>query len=207
MHDGLEQRRRTQNNNYISCSLISNTTFIHVVTQCHVICTCSTVKSNYEWKASLFGSQFWTGSARISDDLSNPIRWPDSWSLRREKRTGITWIPQRISNDIHYKVWDEIIYPFPNCIVEVWVCACLSILEFNLIYGSKKGPLRTVSAWLLLTFIRSPSMSCNKKQYMRKHIAWSSWNSRNINAKICYLYFDTPATSTILLLIAVMPSV
>ena len=36
---------------------------------------------------------------------------------------GLTWIPAWISNYIHYKVWDEITYPFPNfnsCTVEVW---------------------------------------------------------------------------------------
>ena len=36
---------------------------------------------------------------------------------------GLTTIPSRISNYIHYKVWDKIAYPFPNCnscAVEVW---------------------------------------------------------------------------------------
>ena len=35
---------------------------------------------------------------------------------------GITWIPARIGNFIHYKVWDVITYPFINfngCTVEV----------------------------------------------------------------------------------------
>ena len=37
--------------------------------------------------------------------------------------TWIDLIPAWISNYIHYKVWDEITYPFPNfngCTVEVW---------------------------------------------------------------------------------------
>ena len=36
---------------------------------------------------------------------------------------GVTWIPAWISDYIHYKVWDEITYSFPNfnsCTVEVW---------------------------------------------------------------------------------------
>ena len=38
-------------------------------------------------------------------------------------RHGLTLIPAWISNYIHYDVWDEIAYPFPNgngCTVEVW---------------------------------------------------------------------------------------
>ena len=36
---------------------------------------------------------------------------------------GLTLIPAWVSNHIHYQVWDEITYPFPNfnsCTVEVW---------------------------------------------------------------------------------------
>ena len=35
----------------------------------------------------------------------------------------LTWINFNISNYIHYEVWDEIIYPFPNfnsATVETW---------------------------------------------------------------------------------------
>ena len=56
---------------------------------------------------------------------------------------GLTFIPARISNYIHYKVQEEITYPFPNfnvAVVEIWgwikhvisyfywTCDCLSIL-------------------------------------------------------------------------------
>ena len=27
---------------------------------------------------------------------------------------GLTWIPAWINDNIYYKVWDEIMYPFPN---------------------------------------------------------------------------------------------
>ena len=50
---------------------------------------------------------------------------------------------------MHYKVWDEITYPFPNlngCTDEVWEatlnCACdyLSMPGLKLIHVSKRGP-------------------------------------------------------------------
>ena len=33
---------------------------------------------------------------------------------------GLTLIPASISNYIHYKVWDEITYQFPNFSGDVW---------------------------------------------------------------------------------------
>ena len=67
---------------------------------------------------------------------------------------GLTLIPAWISNYIHYKVWDEIIYPFLNCNgatveVEEWIsnfiphftgaCDYLSMLGFKLNHVSKSG--------------------------------------------------------------------
>ena len=66
------------------------------------------------------------------------VRWP-----------RITRIPWWTSNDIHYKVWDDITYPFPNCTIEGWECACLSMLEFNLIHVSKMGPSSSVATALV----------------------------------------------------------
>ena len=45
----------------------------------------------------------------------------DSWGAIYQH--GLILITAWISNYIHYKVWDEIIYPFPNfngATVEVW---------------------------------------------------------------------------------------
>ena len=63
-------------------------------------------------------------------------------------------IPAWISNYVHYKVWDEIIYQFPNfngCTVEFgngwvisshiyWACDYLCILVLKLNHVSKRGP-------------------------------------------------------------------
>ena len=57
---------------------------------------------------------------------------------------GLTLIPIWISNYIHHKVWDEIVYPFPNfyccyhCSFEMdnyllhWKCDNVSMLRFKL---------------------------------------------------------------------------
>ena len=45
-------------------------------------------------------------------DLRSPVHWH-----------GLTLIPVRLSSYIHYKIWDEMIYLFPNfngATVEVW---------------------------------------------------------------------------------------
>ena len=38
---------------------------------------------------------------------------------------GLTWIPAWLINYIHYKVWDEITYPFPNfngeTLMDMWL--------------------------------------------------------------------------------------
>ena len=55
------------------------------------------------------------GPARI-----NPALF-DTWDLFYQ--SGLTLIPAGISNHIHYKLWDEITYPFPNfngAAVNVW---------------------------------------------------------------------------------------
>ena len=47
---------------------------------------------------------------------------------------GLTLIPVFISNHIHYKMWDEIVYPFQNfngAIVEVWELISNFISHFN----------------------------------------------------------------------------
>ena len=47
--------------------------------------------------------------------------WPDTSGTFYQH--GLTVISAWISNHIHYNVWDEITYPFPNfngCTVEVW---------------------------------------------------------------------------------------
>ena len=72
---------------------------------------------------------------------------------------SITLIPAWISNYIHYNVWDEITYPFPNfniCTVEVCKCVCnlthyygcdyLSMLVLKLIHVSIRGH-RSQQAW------------------------------------------------------------
>ena len=46
-----------------------------------------------------------------------------SYSDAKSQTKWIILIPAWISNYIHYKVWDEITYPFPNfnsCTIEVW---------------------------------------------------------------------------------------
>ena len=46
----------------------------------------------------------------------------------------LTWIPAWISNYIHYKVWDEITYPFSNvngCTIEVWKWRSNFVPHFN----------------------------------------------------------------------------
>ena len=51
-----------------------------------------------------------------ADELLHKAWGPFYWH-------GLTLIPAWISNYIHYKVWDEITYPFPNAnggTVEVW---------------------------------------------------------------------------------------
>ena len=53
-----------------------------------------------------------SGSAQEGSDLWSPFNWHD-----------YTFITAWISNYIHYKVRDEIAYPFPkfnNCTVQVW---------------------------------------------------------------------------------------
>ena len=42
---------------------------------------------------------------------------------------GLAWIAARISSHIANKVWDEIIYPFPN-FYEVWEWICNFMLQF-----------------------------------------------------------------------------
>ena len=57
----------------------------------------------------------------ISDDIMTEERSPH-YSGPFYKH-GLTLIPAWISNHIHYKVWDEITYPFLNfngATVEVW---------------------------------------------------------------------------------------
>ena len=69
--------------------------------------------------------------------------------------TWINLIPAGISNYIHYKVWHEITYPFPNfngATIEVWewisnfipqfyrACDYLSMLVLKLNHVSKRGP-------------------------------------------------------------------
>ena len=47
---------------------------------------------------------------------------------------GLTLILPGISNYIHYKVWDEITYPFPNfngVTIEVWDWICYFISHFS----------------------------------------------------------------------------
>ena len=76
---------------------------------------------------------------------------------------GLTLISAWISNYSHYKVWDEITYPFPNLkgsTIEVWqwisnfiphfimaylACNYLSMLGLKSFWVSKKGP----QAWIL----------------------------------------------------------
>ena len=57
---------------------------------------------------------------------------------------GLTLIPAWINNYIHYKVRDEITYPFLNfngCTVELyWKCDFLSILGLKTIHVSKGAP-------------------------------------------------------------------
>ena len=46
---------------------------------------------------------------------------------------GLALIPAWVNNYIHYNVWDEITYPFPNfkgCIIEVWEWIRNFILHF-----------------------------------------------------------------------------
>ena len=47
-----------------------------------------------------------------------------------------------ISNHIHYKVWEEITYPFSGCIVDAWKWTCdyLSVLGLTLIHVNKWAP-------------------------------------------------------------------
>ena len=74
-------------------------------------------------------------------------------------------ILSRISNCIHYKVWDEIIYPFPNfsgATDEVWEWISNLIPHFTrhvITYVSKKGSCRNLIniVILLLQFILAGS--------------------------------------------------
>ena len=67
--------------------------------------------------------------------MSSPIRWGivGTGDICRDFTAALmmmpevehkvsehTLLPAWISNYIHYKVWDEITYPFPNFNVEVW---------------------------------------------------------------------------------------
>ena len=57
---------------------------------------------------------YWRVAAIILDEISHQCR---------PSCPGLTLIPAWISKHSHYKVWDEIIYPFPNfnrATVEVW---------------------------------------------------------------------------------------
>ena len=66
----------------------------------------------------------------LSMDMSSTVIWflsLLSYNVREMVPRGpfywMTLIPSWINNYIHYKVWDEITYPFPNLIgatVEVW---------------------------------------------------------------------------------------
>ena len=77
--------------------------------------------------------------------------WPNTWGPFH--LYGLTLIPSWIGNYIHYIVWSEITYPFPNCnggTVEVWewindfnpyfTCDYLSMLGLKLIHVSKEVP-------------------------------------------------------------------
>ena len=63
----------------------------------------------FQWSLHHF---FYPMNPRSSSDCSGPFYQHD-----------LTLTPAWISNHIHYKMWDEITYPFPNfnsCTVEVW---------------------------------------------------------------------------------------
>ena len=74
-----------------------------------------------QWKCLYHDSHFNKICPRgLTDNESSMvqvnIRGPFYWH-------GLTLIPAGISNHIHYKVWDEITYPFLNfhgCTAEVW---------------------------------------------------------------------------------------
>ena len=53
-------------------------------------------------------------------------------TMDRFYKHGLTLIPARLSNCIHYKVWGEITYPFPNlCPVRVWKWINNFIIHFT----------------------------------------------------------------------------
>ena len=69
------------------------------------------------------------------------------WHLDTLLLTQINTIPAWISNYIHYKVWDEMTYPFANLGMDklfhptlYCVCNQLSMLGLKLIHDSKRGP-------------------------------------------------------------------
>ena len=70
---------------------------------------------SHRWKQTLVTDQYFLGVL-------------DAWSSKGPfYKPGLTLISSRMSNYIHYKVWDEITYPFPNfngAVIEV--CSWLS---------------------------------------------------------------------------------
>ena len=81
--------------------------------------------------------------------------WPScvpQWALL------LTWInfnPSMKSNCIHYKIWDEITYPFLNFNASTvyWACNYLSMLGLKLIHVSRSGhrslyTYRQVQCWI-----------------------------------------------------------
>ena len=76
----------------------------------YIYCNAGSLHMSPKW--SLF---LWTGCLIYESDLC----WPGSQALTNR------WInfPAWISNNIHYFVWDEITYPYPNfngCTSDVW---------------------------------------------------------------------------------------
>ena len=92
-----------------------------------------------------YSPRVWFSLVNPYDTETRIFRWrwaiskaaADSWDWH-----GLTLIPACISNCIHYKVWGEITYPFPNlngCIARVW--------DFCLIHRLAKIIFRSIS-WI-----------------------------------------------------------
>ena len=101
------------------------------------------------------------------------------WSLFDKVETGpseswcplsghsLILIPVWMSNNIHYRVWDEITYPFPNSTVQpfttvYWTRDYLSILGLKLTMLAKRGPWDLTGDNIIL----QPNYVPNLKDYI-----------------------------------------
>ena len=112
---------------------------------------------------------------------------------------GLTLIPAWISNYIHYKVWDEITYPFRNfngATVEVWewmINFTLHItghvntfLRLKLIHISKSAPRSTIM-WVFFCFVNS---RITKRFMYRNYYIWRHANTQIHTVFILLLYHN-----------------